>query len=89
MINMYVPEGSIRKEGPSAGTAILTAIVSSFTKTKASSDIGKLVALAWFPSGECRTLICSDDGCSIARGSSFADWRFERKNPHGIEHASR
>jgi ATP-dependent Lon protease len=42
-VHVHMPEGSIGKEGPSAGTAILTAIVSLFTKTKVSSDIGELV----------------------------------------------
>ena len=43
-VHLHMPEGSIGKEGPSAGTAIVTAIVSLFTKTKVSSDIGELVA---------------------------------------------
>jgi ATP-dependent Lon protease len=33
------PEGAIGKEGPSAGTAILTAFVSLFTKTKVDPDV--------------------------------------------------
>ncbi len=33
------PEGAIGKEGPSAGTAILTALVSLFTKTKVDPDV--------------------------------------------------
>ena len=43
-VHVHMPEGAIGKEGPSAGTAIVTAIVSLFTKTKVSSDIGELVA---------------------------------------------
>jgi Lon-like ATP-dependent protease len=39
-IHVHMPEGSIGKEGPSAGTAILTAFVSLFTKTRVSQDIG-------------------------------------------------
>ena len=39
-IHVHMPEGSIGKEGPSAGTAILSAFVSLFTKTKISPDIG-------------------------------------------------
>ena len=39
-IHLHMPEGSIGKEGPSAGTAILTAFVSLFTKTKVNPDIG-------------------------------------------------
>jgi hypothetical protein len=35
------PEGGIGKEGPSAGTAILTAFVSLFTKTKVDPDVGE------------------------------------------------
>ena len=40
-IHVHMPEGSIGKEGPSAGTALLSAFVSLFTKTKISPDIGK------------------------------------------------
>ena len=40
-VHVHMPEGSVGKEGPSAGTAILTAFVSLFTKTKVSSDIGE------------------------------------------------
>ena len=39
-IHVHMPEGAIGKEGPSAGTAILTAFVSLFTETKVSPDIG-------------------------------------------------
>ncbi|KAL0953301.1 hypothetical protein HGRIS_004550 [Hohenbuehelia grisea] len=38
-IHLHMPEGSIGKEGPSAGTAILSALVSLFTKTKINPDI--------------------------------------------------
>ncbi|CCM01511.1 uncharacterized protein FIBRA_03567 [Fibroporia radiculosa] len=38
-IHLHMPEGSIGKEGPSAGTAIMTALVSLFTKTKVNPDI--------------------------------------------------
>ncbi|KAF9003681.1 Lon protease C-terminal proteolytic domain-containing protein [Cyathus striatus] len=38
-IHVHMPEGSIGKEGPSAGTAILSAFVSLFTKTKIDQDI--------------------------------------------------
>lgn len=40
-IHVHMPEGSIGKEGPSAGTALLSAFVSLLTKTKISPDIGK------------------------------------------------
>lgn len=40
-IHVHMPEGSIGKEGPSAGTAILSAFVSLFTKTKINPDIGE------------------------------------------------
>lgn len=40
-IHVHMPEGSIGKEGPSAGTALLTAFVSLFTKMKVNPDIGK------------------------------------------------
>lgn len=39
-IHVHMPEGSIGKEGPSAGTAIVSAFVSLFTKTKVNPDIG-------------------------------------------------
>jgi Lon-like ATP-dependent protease len=39
-IHVHMPEGSIGKEGPSAGTAIVSAFVSLFTKTKINPDIG-------------------------------------------------
>ncbi|KAH8112730.1 ATP-dependent protease La [Phellopilus nigrolimitatus] len=38
-VHVHMPEGSIGKEGPSAGTALLTAFVSLFTKTKVNPDI--------------------------------------------------
>ncbi|KAG6861249.1 ATP-dependent Lon protease pim1 [Termitomyces sp. Mi166 len=38
-VHVHMPEGSIGKEGPSAGTAILSAFVSLFTKTPVSPDI--------------------------------------------------
>ena len=40
-IHVHMPEGSIGKEGPSAGTAILSAFVSLFTKTRMDPDIGE------------------------------------------------
>ena len=39
-IYVHMPEGSIGKEGPSAGTAIVSAFVSLFTKTRVNPDIG-------------------------------------------------
>jgi Lon-like ATP-dependent protease len=39
-IHVHMPEGSIGKEGPSAGTALTTAFVSLFTKTRVNPDIG-------------------------------------------------
>lgn len=38
-IHLHMPEGSIGKEGPSAGIAILTAFVSLFTKHGISADL--------------------------------------------------
>lgn len=43
-IHVHMPEGSIGKEGPSAGTALVTAFVSLFTKTKVHPDIGEELA---------------------------------------------
>ena len=42
-IHIHMPEGSVGKEGPSAGTAILTAFVSLFTRARVNPDIG-----TWF-----------------------------------------
>ena len=44
-IHVHMPEGSVGKEGPSAGTAILSAFVSLFTKTKINPDIGEYPCL--------------------------------------------
>lgn len=38
-VHLHMPEGGIGKEGPSAGTAILSAFVSLFTQTKIHPDI--------------------------------------------------
>ncbi|KAF8955978.1 Lon protease C-terminal proteolytic domain-containing protein [Flammula alnicola] len=38
-VHVHMPEGSIGKEGPSAGTAILAAFVSLFTRTRIDPDI--------------------------------------------------
>lgn len=38
-VHLHMPEGSIGKEGPSAGTALVSAFVSLFTKTRISPDI--------------------------------------------------
>jgi Lon-like ATP-dependent protease len=38
-VHVHMPEGSIGKEGPSAGTALLSAFVSLFTGTPISPDI--------------------------------------------------
>jgi len=46
-IHVHMPEGSIGKEGPSAGTALLTAFVSLLTKTKVSQEIGALSSTAF------------------------------------------
>ncbi|KAG6329030.1 hypothetical protein ID866_10059 [Astraeus odoratus] len=50
-IHVHMPEGSIGKEGPSAGTAIVSAFVSLFTKTRVNPDIG--VLCAWFSDRDC------------------------------------
>ena len=45
-VHVHMPEGSIGKEGPSAGTAILSAFVSLFTKTRIDPDIGVCSSMA-------------------------------------------
>lgn len=39
-VHIHVPEGAIAKEGPSAGTALLTALVSAYTQRKVKPKIG-------------------------------------------------
>lgn len=45
-VHLHMPEGSIGKEGPSAGTAIITAYVSLLTNTPVNPDFGKLYLTA-------------------------------------------
>jgi Lon-like ATP-dependent protease len=40
-VHVHMPEGSIGKEGPSAGTAILSAFVSLFTGKRVNPDVGE------------------------------------------------
>lgn len=39
-VHVHMPEGSVGKEGPSAGTALTSAFVSLFTRTRIDPDIG-------------------------------------------------
>jgi Lon-like ATP-dependent protease len=47
-VHVHMPEGSIGKEGPSAGTAILSAFVSLFTGMPINPDIGAWAFVACF-----------------------------------------
>jgi ATP-dependent Lon protease len=47
-VHVHMPEGSIGKEGPSAGTAILSAFVSLFTRTRVDPDIGASLSRSWY-----------------------------------------
>ncbi len=38
-VHIHVPEGAVPKDGPSAGVAITTAIISSYTKSKVSNEV--------------------------------------------------
>jgi Lon-like ATP-dependent protease len=42
-IHVHMPQGSIKKESANAGTAILSAFVSLFTKTRINPDIGVFI----------------------------------------------
>lgn len=39
-VHIHVPEGAVPKDGPSAGTAITTALVSALTKTAVKREVG-------------------------------------------------
>jgi len=39
-VNVHAPEGAVEKEGPSAGIALTTAILSALTNQKVPADIG-------------------------------------------------
>lgn len=59
-IHLHMPEGAIGKDGPSAGTAITSALVSLFTKTRIHPDIGAHRLLP--PSQRALTLIVAMTG---------------------------
>jgi Lon-like ATP-dependent protease len=46
-VHLHMPEGSVGKEGPSAGTAILTALVSLFKGSGISSELGECLLLTF------------------------------------------
>jgi len=47
-VHVHMPEGSIGKEGPSAGTALTSAFVSLFTRTRIDPDIGAIYVSSFF-----------------------------------------
>ena len=79
-VHVHMPEGSIGKEGPSAGTALLTAFVSLFTKTKVHPDIGSFISFANLKCVLTQSCICSYDRRDFPRRASSTCWWFEGEN---------
>ena len=75
-IHVHMPEGSIGKEGPSAGTALVSAFVSLFTKTKINPDIGKS-RRSRMNQLDINTAFASYDRRNIIGRTSASSWRFK------------
>lgn len=84
-IHVHMPEGAIGKEGPSAGTAILSAFVSLFTKTQINPDIGTSTTPNTRLSGTLTIFFCvpSYDRRNFTHRSGAPRWWLERENPSG------
>ena len=85
-IHVHMPEGSIGKEGPSAGTAIVSAFVSLFTKTRVNPDIGMFfVSFFFFKKKKLNFIplplpLFSDDGRNISCRTSITSRWIKRKD---------
>ena len=79
-IHVHMPEGSIGKEGPSAGTAIVSAFVSLFTKTRVNPDIGTFPSSFYIKLSDYNSFFYSDDGRNISCRTSVTSWWIERKD---------
>jgi ATP-dependent Lon protease len=79
-IHVHMPEGSIGKEGPSAGTALVSAFVSLFTNTKVNPDIGEFGLIG---AGAVLRVKRSHDRRDIAGGPGATCRWTERKDTRG------
>jgi len=80
-VHMHMPEGSIGKEGPSAGTAIVTAYVSLLTDTPVNADIGAPLPESGYCSQFLIALLGSHDWRNVARRADLARGWSEGENP--------
>jgi hypothetical protein len=80
-IHVHMPEGSVGKEGPSAGTAIVSAFVSLFTKTRVNPDIGTFFSfILLFFKEICHHFLYSNDGRNISCRTSVTSRWIKRKD---------
>jgi Lon protease (S16) C-terminal proteolytic domain len=82
-MHVHMPEGSIGKEGPSAGTAILSAIVSLLTKTNINPDIGMYQTSSFSLVVSPENGFISNDWRDIPRWTGSASGWIEGENSRG------